>query len=128
MLKGGILMAFERISRISEEFKREISEIIKNDIKDPRIADFTSIMSVEVTRDLRYAKVYVSVFGDETAKNDTLAGLRNAAGYIRKEIGKRIKLRYTPEIIFDLDTSIERGIYISKLIDEVKKAEDKKNE
>jgi ribosome-binding factor A len=128
MLKGGILMAFERISRISEEFKREISEIIKNDIKDPRIADFTSIMSVEVTRDLRYAKVYVSVFGDDTAKNDTLTGLRNAAGYIRKEIGKRIKLRYTPEILFELDTSIERGIYISKLIDEVNKTEVKKNE
>lgn len=120
-------MAFERVSRISGEFKKEISDIIKNEIKDPRIAEFTSVMSVDVTRDLRYAKVYISVLGDEKKKNDTLTGLRNAAGFARKEIGKRIRLRYTPEIIFELDESIEKGIYISKLIEEANKTgEDKK--
>jgi ribosome-binding factor A len=114
-------MSFERISRISEEFKREISDIIKNDIRDPRIAEFTSIISVDVTKDLRYAKVFVSILGDEKQKNDTLAGLKSAAGYIRKEMGRRVQLRYTPEIIFELDNSIEHGIYISKLIEDAKK-------
>lgn len=115
-------MAFERINRISEEFKREISDIIKNDINDPRIAEFTSVMSAEVTKDQRYAKVYISVLGDEKQQTDTMIGLRSAAGYIRKEVGKRIKLRLTPQVIFELDKSIEHGIYISKLIDDAIKS------
>lgn len=121
-------MSFERISRISEEFKREISSIIKSDIRDPRIAEFTSIISVDVTKDLRYAKVYISVLGDEKQKSDTLTGLKSASGFIRKEIGSRIKLRYTPEIIFELDKSIEHGIYISNLIKEANKAGEREDD
>lgn len=109
-------MSFERVSRIAEEFKRELSHIIKNDIRDPRIAEFTSILSVDITKDLRYAKVYISVLGDEKQSSDTISGLKSAAGFIRKEIGRRIKLKYTPEILFELDKSIERGIYITNLI------------
>jgi ribosome-binding factor A len=120
-------MSFERADRIAEELKREISDLIRNEIRDPRIAEFTSITSVEVTRDLRYAKVFVSVLGDDKQKDDTLSGLKSAAGFVRREIGKRVKLRYIPEILFELDKSIEHGIYISKLIDKVNKAgEDKK--
>lgn len=115
-------MSFARISRISEEFKREISDIIKNEIKDPRIAEFTSVMAVDVTKDLRYAKVYISVLGDDKKKNDTIQGLKSAAGFIRKEAGRRIQLRYTPEIIFELDKSIEQAMHISRLIDEANKS------
>lgn len=118
-------MSFPRVNRISEEYKREISDIIRNDIKDPRIAEFTSVMSVEVTRDLRYAKVYISVLGDEKKREETLEGLKSAAGFVRREISKRVKLRYTPEIVFESDNSIEHGIYISKLIDEVNRSGDK---
>lgn len=119
-------MSFPRVNRISEEYKREISDIINHEIKDPRIADFTSVTNVEVTKDLRYAKVYISVLGDDEKKEQTMQGLKSAAGYVRKEIAQRVKLRYTPEIIFELDTSIEHGIYISKLIDEANKAGEKK--
>jgi ribosome-binding factor A len=116
------LMAFNRINRISEEVKREISDIIKSDIKDPRIAEFTSVIAVDVKKDLKYANVYISVLGDDKKKNDTLIGLKSAAGYVRKEIGKRMNLRHTPEVIFELDTSIEHGIYISNLIKEANKS------
>ena len=119
-------MAFKRTSRISEEFKREIGNIIQNEIKDPRIAEVTSVISVDVTKDLKYAKVYISVLGDDKKRKDTLIGLKSAAGYIRKEIGHRIKLRITPEIIFESDNSIEHGIYISKLISEANKTGEEK--
>ena len=105
----------DRTDRISEEIKREISIIIQNELKDPRLAKMISVTSVDVTRDLRYAKVYVSVLGNEDEKRDSCSGLKSAAGYIRREIGRRIQLRYTPEIIFELDDSIERGVYINKL-------------
>lgn len=118
-------MASNRINRISEEVKKEISDIVKNEIRDPRIAEFTSIVAAEVTRDLRYAKVYVSILGDDKAKNDTMEGLKSAAGFVRKEIGRRINLRYTPEIIFELDESIEKGMYLSKLIDEANRSSKK---
>jgi ribosome-binding factor A len=121
-------MSFPRVNRISEEYKREISDLIKNDINDPRIAEFTSITSVNVSPDLKYAKVYFSVLGDDKAKEDTMAGLKSAAGFVRKEMSKRVKLRYTPEIIFELDTSIEHGIYISKLIEDTKKIGRETNE
>jgi ribosome-binding factor A len=100
----------ERIYRISEEIKREISNIIQNDLKDPRLPEFVSVLSVDTTRDLRYAKVYVSVYGNEEEKKKAMEGLKNAAGFIRREIGQRIKLRYTPELLFELDNSIEYGI------------------
>lgn len=108
----------DRINRISEEIKREISSIIQNELKDPRLPELISVVSVNVTKDLRYAKVYISVFGGKEQKENAIEGLKSAAGFIRKEIGHRMKLRYTPEIQFELDTSIEHGAYINKLIND----------
>jgi len=87
-------------------------------LKDPRLSKLISITEVNVTKDLRYAKVYVSVMGSEEEKANSLEGLKSAAGFIRREIGRRVQLRYTPEIHFELDNSIERGAYITKLINE----------
>jgi ribosome-binding factor A len=108
----------DRISRISEEVKKEVSSIIQNEIKDPRLPQFVSVVSAKVTKDLRYAKVYISVLGTEEEKKNAISALKSAAGFIRREIGRRIQLRYTPELQFELDNSIERGIYIDKLIKE----------
>ncbi|CCJ33535.1 MULTISPECIES: 30S ribosome-binding factor RbfA [Caloramator] len=113
-------MAVERTSRLSEEIKRIVGDIIQNELKDPRIPMLTSITDVEVTKDLRYAKVYVSVFGSEDEKLKCLEGLKNAAGFIRKEVGRKIKARYTPEILFELDRSIEYGMHITKMLQEMK--------
>lgn len=116
-----------RINRISEEVKRIVSELLTRGLKDPRISSMSSITKVEVTGDLRYANIYVSVLGDKFVKEETLEGLESAKGFIRKEIGSRMDLRYVPEPIFHLDESIEHGIYISKLIDKVNKIDkDKK--
>ncbi len=118
----------KRISRISEEVKKVVSGIISNELKDPRISPMTSVTHVEVTRDLRYAKIYISVLGDDNEKKDTLEGLENAKGFIRREIGNSINLRYVPEPLFSLDDSIEQGIYMSKLIDKVNREDKKKRE
>lgn len=111
----------DRISRISEEMKKEISNIVQNELKDPRLPKLISIVSANVTKDLRYAKVFVSVLGNEEEKKNALEGLKSAAGFIRREIGHRMQLRYTPEIQFELDNSIEHGVYITKLINETVK-------
>lgn len=113
-------MANYRAGRINEEVKKEISDIIRNDLKDPRITAMVSVTEVSVTKDLKYAKVYVSIFGDDEAKANTLLGLRKSSGYIRKEIGNRINLRYTPEILIELDTAIEHGMHIDSLLERVK--------
>jgi ribosome-binding factor A len=107
----------DRTDRISEEMKKEVSAIIQNELKDPRLPKMISVTAAEVTRDLRYAKVFISVLGNEEDKKNAIAGLKSAAGFIRREIGQRLKLRYTPEILFELDNSIERGVYLNKLID-----------
>ncbi|OPJ57135.1 30S ribosome-binding factor RbfA [Alkalithermobacter paradoxus] len=107
-------MAYPRTKRISEEIKKVVSKLILQDIKDPRVTSLVSVVDVDVTSDLKYAYVYISVLGSE--KNNTLDGLKNASGFIRREVGKQIKLRYTPEIIFKLDESIEKGIHMSRLI------------
>jgi ribosome-binding factor A len=108
----------ERTNRLSGEFRREISDIIMNQMKDPRLSELISVTRVQVTRDLRYAKVYISVLGSDEQKTSTIKTLKNAAGFIRHEVGQRISLRYTPELQFQLDNSIEHGAYISKLIDD----------
>ena len=114
-------MANYRGGRINEEVKREISNIIRNEIKDPRLTAMVSVTDVKVTKDLRYAKVFVSIFGkDDEEKNNTFVALKNASGYIRKEIGLRINLRYNPQIIFELDDSINYGMHIEELIQKVK--------
>jgi len=114
-------MSYQRVERIAEEIKKDISRIIRDEVKDPRIAQMASITRVEVTKDLRYAKVYISVLGDEKEKSDTMEGLNRASGYIRKELGRGLKIRYIPELRFILDNSIEYSIEISKKIDEINK-------
>ncbi|QXM06103.1 30S ribosome-binding factor RbfA [Crassaminicella indica] len=114
-------MGYQRTNRISEEIKKIVSKMIMNELKDPRISTLTSIVEVDVTRDLRYANIFISVYGSQEEKENTLTALKNASGFIRKEIGKKLKLRYTPEPIFNIDTSIEKGIYMSNLIDKLNK-------
>jgi ribosome-binding factor A len=105
-----------RANRLAEEIKREVTELLQMQLKDPRISALTSIMDVQVSRDLRYAKLFVSVYGDQEAKQKTMEGLQQASGYIRSEIGKRIRLRYIPEISFHPDASIEHGMKINQLL------------
>ena len=105
--------------RINEEVMRELSNIIRGEIKDPRINPMTSVVAVEVAPDLKTAKAYISVLGDEKAQQDTIAGLKSAEGYIRRELAHTVNLRNTPEIRFILDQSIEYGVRMSRLIDEV---------
>lgn len=118
----------KRVNRISEEVKKIISELLYNGLKDPRISPMTSITRVEVTRDLRYAKIYVSILGNKEEKESSIEGLNSAKGFIRKEIGNKIDIRYIPEPIFILDESIEEGIRMSKLIEDVNKNIDNKDE
>lgn len=109
-----------RIDKINEEVKRELANIIR-ELKDTRIPLMTSVVTVNVTNDLRYAKAYISVMGDEETKNRAMQGLKSAAGFIRREMGKRIDLRYTPEMVFELDNSIEHGANIERLLNDLNK-------
>lgn len=106
-------------TRINGEVQKELSRIISHEIKDPRIHAMTSVTHVMVTPDLKECKAYISVLGDDQAKEDTLAGLKSASGYIRKELARSINLRNTPEITFYIDESIEYAINMSKKIDDV---------
>jgi len=114
-------MGYPRNKRISEEIKKIVSHLIMYDIKDPRIPSMTSVTHVDTTRDLRFTYIYISVLDSKADKNAIVEGLNSAKGFVRKEIGKELKLRYTPEPIFKMDESIETGIYISKLINDVNK-------
>ena len=106
-------------TRINGEVQRELSNIIRGEIKDPRIHELTSVVAVEVAPDLKTCKAYISVLGDEEAQKDTLAGLKSAEGFIRTRLAKTINLRNTPEIRFVLDQSIEYGVRMSKMIDDI---------
>ena len=111
-------------TRINAEVQHELANLIRGGIKDPRIHPMTSVTAVEVAPDLKTCRAYISVLGDEEEKRNTLQGLKNAEGYIRRQLAKTINLRNTPEIRFILDESIEYGVAMSKLIDEVSKKED----
>ena len=113
-------MAKERINKINEEVMRELAVIIR-ELKDKRIPMITSVVSVNVTNDLSYAKAYISVFGDEQVQKDAIAGLKSASGFIRREIGHRLNLRHTPEFIFELDHSIEHGTKITQMLRDINK-------
>lgn len=106
-------------TRINGEVQRVLAEIIRSDIKDPRIHPMTSVVNVSVAPDLKTCKAWISVLGDEKAVADTLAGLKSAGGYIRKELARQINLRNTPEITFVMDQSIAYGVDMSRRIDEV---------
>ena len=107
--------------RINEEVYRELANIIRGEIKDPRISTFTSVVAVEVAPDLKTCKAYISVLGDDQARKSTYEGLKSAEGYIRSLLAKRINLRNTPTITFVMDQSIEYGVNMTKLIDDVNK-------
>ena len=108
-------------TRINGEVQRELANIIRGEIKDPRINPLTSVVAVEVAPDLKTCKAYISVLGDEESQAKTLAGLKSAEGFIRSKLAKTVNLRNTPEIRFVLDQSIEYGVKMSKMIDEVTK-------
>ena len=111
-------------TRINAEVQHELANLIRGGIKGPRSHPMTSVTAVEVAPDLKTCRAYISVLGDEEEKRNTLQGLKNAEGYIRRQLAKTINLRNTPEIRFILDESIEYGVAMSKLIDEVSKNED----
>ena len=115
-------------NRINGEVQKELAEIIRGEIKDPRISPLTSVISVEVAPDLKTCKAWISVYGDDRVAEDTLAGLRSAEGYIRRELARRINLRNTPEIRFIVDQSIAYGVKMSKLIDEVAESDAQKED
>ncbi|MEH2318313.1 30S ribosome-binding factor RbfA [Nostoc sp.] len=109
-----------RVSRVSELIKREVSQMLLNGIKDDRVGTgMVSVTDVDVSGDLQHAKVYVSIYGTDEAKVETMAGLKSATGYVRSELGARIRLRRTPEVIFLEDRSIERGNKVLALLDQL---------
>lgn len=113
--------------RINQEVVRELAEIIR-ELKDPRVGMMTSVTDAYVATDLKTCKVYISVLGDEKQHQDTMQGLESAKGFIRHELAERLNLRNTPELTFVLDRSIERGVEMSKLIDEVRAKDEKAHE
>ena len=106
--------------RINEEVLRQLSSIIHNEIKDPRINQFTSVVAVEVAPDLKTCKAFISVLGDEKSQSDTLAGLKSAEPFLRSALARNVNLRNTPELFFKLDESIEYGAHINELLESVK--------
>jgi ribosome-binding factor A len=109
---------YKRATRVADQIRMEVADIIMRKTKDPRVADVT-VTDVDVTNDLRLARVFVTALGDEGAQTDALAGLTNAAGFIRMELGRRLQLRYTPELVFRRDLSGARGARIWSLLDQV---------
>lgn len=114
-------------TRVNGEVLRVLAEVIRSEIKDPRINPMTSVVAVEVAPDLKTCKAWISVLGNEESQKDTLAGLKSAEGYIRNQLAKKINLRNTPEIRFIIDQSIEYGVNMFKMIDEVNRADDEKH-
>ena len=106
-------------SRINGEVQKELSNILRGGLKDPRIAPLTSVVAVEVAPDLKTCKAYISVLGDEKAQGDTIAGLANAEGFIRRELAQNLNMRNTPQVTSVLDQSIEYGVEMTKKIDAI---------
>ncbi len=106
-----------RMARINEEVRRELSEILRNEVKDPRIdAPLLSVLKADTTRDLKYCKVYISILGDPKMREETAQALKQASGFIRRELAARLNLRNTPELKFIMDDSIEYSIHIAKML------------
>ncbi|MBV9384924.1 MAG: 30S ribosome-binding factor RbfA [Chroococcidiopsidaceae cyanobacterium CP_BM_ER_R8_30] len=109
-----------RVSRVAELIKREVSQMLLHDIKDDRVgAGMVSVTDVDVSGDLQHAKIFVSIYGTEAARAETMAGLKSATGYVRSELGARIRLRRTPEVVFIEDRSIERGSRVLSLLNQL---------
>lgn len=115
-------MSFQRIDRISEEVRREVDRIIREELNDPRVSGTFSVTRAEVTRDLRFAKIYVSVLEDDK-RDGLLAALKSASGYIRRALGKGIMIRYSPELIFVKDENIAYGVHIAMVLADAQKTE-----
>lgn len=114
-------MANNRMGRINEEIQRELSALLRT-VKDPRVHGLVSITHVDTTADLRYAKVFVSVL-DQSDSREVIRGLKSAGGYLRRELGRALSLRYTPELVFQADDSIDKGTHILKLLNDIDKRE-----
>lgn len=115
-MKGGSEMSVARNKKISEEIKKIVSHLMLFEIKDPRVSNLSSVTHVEVTNDLRYTTIYISVFDPKHSVDVHIEGLNSAKGFIRKEIGKKLKLHFTPEPIFKPDHSIEHGMHINEIL------------
>lgn len=111
-------MSDVRVRKLQEFIKQEVSQMLMRGMKDPRIG-FTTVTDVEVTGDLRQAKIYVSLFGSDKEKADTIQALKHARGHVRSELGKILNLRHVPEIDFDKDTSLDYSMHIESLINEI---------
>jgi len=108
-----------RIERLNKVIKQEISRLLEREVNDPRLSNLISVTQVSLSPDLKYAKIFVSILGDETSKIETLAGLNAASGFLRKELAAHLRLRYAPQLSFYYDDSIERGARLLKLIGQV---------
>ena len=113
-----ILVSNIRVGRVAEQIKKELGQMLQQELKDPRIG-FVTVTGVDVTNDLSQAKVYLSVLGSEEEKENTLKAIAGASGYIRSEIGRRIRLRHTPELVFKFDESIDYGSRIERLLQQL---------
>ncbi len=120
-------MSFKRAERVSEAIKREVGEMLITGIKDPGV-HFVTVTTVDTADDLRNATIYVSVMGDEQTRTETMKGLERAKGYIRKELGARLQLRYNPAIHFRLDESLDHAIKIRTILNQIKSEEKPKDE
>lgn len=120
-------MARLRVERVAEAIRSEVADILAREIKDPRLG-FATVTDVEVSDDLRHVKIFVSVMGDKSQVDETMAALESATGFVRSEIGRRIRLRHTPEIIFRYDTSIKRGARVFELLKEIQSEKEMGNE
>ena len=120
-------MSFKRADRVSEAIKREVGVMLTQEVKDPGI-HFVTVTAVETTDDLRHVKIFVSILGDEKARQESMEGLERAKGFIRGEIGKRLQLRYAPEIQFRLDTSLDHAMKIKGLLNQLKSDGEKKSD
>lgn len=120
-------MSYQRIDRISEEVRREVDRIIREELSDPRITGTFSITRADVTRDLRHAKIYVSVLEDD-CREGLMAALKSASGYIRRALGKGILIRYSPELSFVSDQNIAYGVHIAQVLSEAQKNEGAAND
>ena len=112
-----------RLEKIQEFIKQEVSKIILTDLKDPRIG-FVTVTRVEVTGDLRQAKVLVSLLGNDEQKAETWQALKKSLGFIRAEVGRRLKIRHSPELMFQLDESLDHSVHIQKLLDKIRQDEE----
>jgi ribosome-binding factor A len=115
----------QRLQRIEHEIVRELSEIVREQLKDPRVG-FVTFLGAHVSTDLRSCRVYASPMGDERASRQTMRGLQSAAGFLSAELGKRLQTRHTPTLTFIRDSSIERGVRVTTMIDEIRQEDERK--